>query len=642
MSWVDFTWSLIAATCLMLGAFHAIVGFRLKAAANLWFALSGISAAGTAVCELMAMRAGTPERWGAAIRWDHLALLPLVVSVIGFVRTRFRAGRRWLGWAAAAARGACVVVNFAKPPNLNWSSVVAVRPISFWFGERVSVPVGTVSPWTRLGQVATILLVAFLLDAARTVWRRAERREAVICTGIVAFVLAASLQPAAIHAGLIHYPYLVSFAYLAVVATMSYDITRDVVRVSELKGRLRHSEADLADAQVLALRATSEALAAQERFRLVVEAAPSGMILVDARGTIELVNAQTEALFGYRRDELVGLPIETLVPERLRGPHGKDRAEFLGRAAPRAMGARADLFARRKDGSEFPAEIGLSPVRSADGTHVLASVTDVSERRRTALELEQQRNEVAHLSRLTLLGEIAGSLAHELSQPLTSMLANAQAAQRILRRDPPDITEIEAILADIVDENRHAGEVISRLRAMLRKGERERETLDLSEVVHDVLRLARSDLLSHHVGAETEIGSLVPPIDADRVLLLQVLLNVIVNGCDAMADTDPEGRRLVLRAEGRDGQVHLSISDRGPGIPPEDLERIFEPFVTTKRHGMGLGLAVCRTIVAEHGGRIWATNNDGRGATFHLTFPAATGHGRSRESPGVDRDGTRS
>jgi PAS domain S-box-containing protein len=619
MSWLTFTWSMVAATCLTLGAFHAVIGFRLKTVANRWFALAAVAAAGIAVCELLSMRADTPAKWAAALRWGFLIFFVLFVSVVGFVRTYFRAGRPWLGWTAVAVRLATVVVNFAKPPNLNWASITAVRSIPFWFGERVFVPIGTVSKWTRLGQASMILLLAFLIDASITVWRRDDRRKAIICASAVFFIFANAFQTYLIHAQLIHYPYLVSMSFLLVVATMSYDLTRDVVRASELAGRLQISEASLIESR-------DRALQAEERFRGVVEAAPSAMILIDSEGKIVLVNAQAESLFGYSRDELVGLPVETLLPERVRVHHREFREDYLRRPTARPMGAGRDLSGRRKDGSEVPVEIGLNPIRGSVGTFILASVIDISERRRTALELEQQRNELAHLSRLTMVGELAGSLAHELNQPLTAILANAQAAQRYLGRTPPDLSEVTGILADIVDSNKHAGEVISRLRAMLRKGEMRREKLDMSDVVSDVLRLARSDLLNHGVVVETELSGNLPAVDGDRVQLLQVLLNLVVNGCDAMAATVPEARRLVLRTEPADGNgVHVSVSDHGTGIGDGQAEKIFEPFITSKPHGMGLGLSVCRTIVTAHGGRIWATNNASVGATFHLRLPAANG-----------------
>jgi two-component system, LuxR family, sensor kinase FixL len=221
-----------------------------------------------------------------------------------------------------------------------------------------------------------------------------------------------------------------------------------------------------------------------------------------------------------------------------------------------------------------------------------------------------------------MLGELSGTLAHELNQPLTAILANAQAAGRILERDPPDLDEVAEVLDEIVESDKRAGEIIQRLRAMLKRGETHSQPLDLNEVVREVLRLAQSDLLGRNVTPVAELDPGVGAVSGDRVERQQVLLNLILNGCDAMAKTSlPERRLTVATGPDGDGAVHLLVADRGPGIPGGDLNRIFEPFVTTKSQGLGLGLTICRTIVLAHGGRLWATNNPDGGATLHVALP---------------------
>jgi C4-dicarboxylate-specific signal transduction histidine kinase len=286
------------------------------------------------------------------------------------------------------------------------------------------------------------------------------------------------------------------------------------------------------------------------------------------------------------------------------------------------MGAGRDLHGRRKDGSEVPVEIGLNPIDTPDGMAILASIIDITARRRIEAETAQQRSELTHLSRVAMLGELSGSLAHELNQPLTAILSNAQAAQRILGRGTGNLDEIREILKDIVEDDRRAGEVIKRLRTLFRKEEVRYRTLEVNDVVLDVLKLLRSDLLNRDVVVSAELAAGLPTVDGDPVQLQQVLLNLVMNGCDAM-DGVPGDRRMTLRtAAAAGGEVEVSVADRGRGIPPGDLERIFEPFVSTKAEGMGLGLAVCRTIVAAHRGRLWAANNAARGASFHFTLPA--------------------
>ncbi len=361
---------------------------------------------------------------------------------------------------------------------------------------------------------------------------------------------------------------------------------------------------------------------AQEQFRLVVEAAPSAMIMVNAKGCITLVNTQTEAVFGYARDELIGHPVEMLVPERFRSHHTGYRHGYFGDAQARPMGAGRELFGRRKDGSEVPVEIGLNPIHTSEGLFVLASIIDITERKRAELEAARQRNEMAHLSRVTMLGELSGSIAHELNQPLSAILSNAQAAQRVLANGA-DLTELREILDEIVSEDKRADEVIRRLRLWLRKGEVQQHSLCVNEVVQDVLKLMRSDLINQKVTVDTELARNLPCVTGDPVQLQQVLLNLVVNACDAMTGCNTPERRLVIRTglENGSSAVIVSITDRGSSIPEEKMEQIFEAFFTTKEKGMGLGLSVCCTIISAHQGKLWATNNPDRGATFHFSLP---------------------
>ena len=366
---------------------------------------------------------------------------------------------------------------------------------------------------------------------------------------------------------------------------------------------------------------------AEERFRLVVEAAPNAMVMVSTDGKIELINAEVESVFGYSREELIGRPIEILVPDRFRSEHPNHRRSYLANPEVRAMGAGRELFGRRKDGREVPIEIGLSPLHTSPGLFVLASIVDITARRQTELESARQRNELAHLSRVALLGELSVSLAHELNQPLTAILSNAQAAELLVGPGRADPDELPQILSEIVHESKRAGEVIRRLRVLLKKGEVHRVPLDVNEIVETVLKLIRSDLINQHVAVEVELAPDLPLVDGDEVQLQQVLLNLVVNACDAMAKVDVIDRRLAIGTElaGR-SSVRTSVTDQGCGIPPEKIERIFEPFFTTREDGTGLGLAVCRTIISAHGGEQWAVNNAKRGATFQFTLPA-TGRG---------------
>lgn len=383
-------------------------------------------------------------------------------------------------------------------------------------------------------------------------------------------------------------------------------------------------------------RRTAERERADKKFLLAVEASPNGILLTDPSGRIVLVNARTEGYFGYTRSELLLKPADVLLPERQRTTAPEGPSADRGAAESRATGQRRELIGRRKDGSEFPVEIATSPLETGEERLVLTSIIDITARKQSEEAQARQRNELAHMSRVTMLGVLAGSLAHELNQPLTSILSNAQAARRFLARESPDLDELRAILQDIIDEDQRAGEIIRRLRGLLKKEEEQYHVLDPIVLVQEALRLVRSDLLNQGVSTQLHLAPNTPPVLGDRVQLQQVLINLLINASEAMSDLPRQQRRLELRSDRNpDGSFQVSVSDHGPGIPADKLEEVFAPFYTTKSSGMGLGLSVCRTIIAAHRGRLWAAANPGGGATFHLMLPAVdrnTGDHRQLES----------
>ena len=266
-------------------------------------------------------------------------------------------------------------------------------------------------------------------------------------------------------------------------------------------------------------------------------------------------------------------------------------------------------------------ELSVRSLQRPEGGAVITK-SDITARKQAELDSREQRSELAHLTRVATLGELSGALAHELSQPLTAILSNAQAAQRLLARDQPDLREIGSILADIADDDRRAAEVIQRLRSMLRKDEQQFTPLDLNWLIREVLLLERSDLITRQVAVAVELSPDLPQVYGDRVQLQQVVLNLVLNASEAMTTTAIGERRLVLVTARDQEGCQLDVVDQGCGIPADALERVFEPFFTTKRQGLGLGLSICRSIVEAHGGRLWASNNEENGATFHLALPA--------------------
>ena len=257
---------------------------------------------------------------------------------------------------------------------------------------------------------------------------------------------------------------------------------------------------------------------------------------------------------------------------------------------------------------------------------VLTTIVDITEHRRTSVEMQKLRQELAHSGRVTMIGQLASALAHELSQPLGAILRNAEAAELFLQASNPDLEELRNIVTDIRQDDQRAGAVIERLRLLLKRRDVEMQQLDAGRLAEEILPLLRPDAQGRRVTIELEKAPSLPLVRGDRVQLQQVLLNLVVNGMDAVTTCEPDRRRVRLRVEpDSDRFVAVAVSDSGHGIPADKLKNIFEPFFTTKPQGMGLGLSISRTIVEAHGGRIWAVNNPEGGATFRFTVPVANG-----------------
>jgi hypothetical protein len=365
----------------------------------------------------------------------------------------------------------------------------------------------------------------------------------------------------------------------------------------------------------------------------VLDAAPDGMFIVDAQGQILLANRQAHVLFGYAPSELVGQPVEVLLPEAFRAGHVAYRTAYVRAPRTRPMGTGLDLLARRKDGTEFPVEISLSPMATPEGVVVIAAVRDITERKRIEADLRSLNEDLARkreeaeraglalaarrAEKLAALGTLAAGLAHELNNPIGIMSSRIEVM--LMEGDglPPNVREDLEVLHR---QTQRVARITQGLLTFARSSAGERAPIDLNHIVRETLLLAESQIAKGGVKVTAELAPDLPAILGDADTLQQVMLNLVTNARDAV---EIGGEiRIATRRRESDGMIELMVADTGRGIAPEDLTRIFDPFFTTKASGTGLGLSLTHGIVREHGGTIDVESAPGRGTRFILAFPA--------------------
>jgi PAS domain S-box-containing protein len=362
-----------------------------------------------------------------------------------------------------------------------------------------------------------------------------------------------------------------------------------------------------------AYRALAES---EELHRATLSSISDAVFLTDDEGLFTFICPNVDVIFGYVPDEVQAMGrIDNLLGEQL-----FDRAEL----AARGEITNIEREITSKSGLRRWLLIHIKRVAIQHST-ILYTCRDVTERKHAEDELRAARLDLAHASRLGLVGQLVASISHEINQPLTAIKTNASVGLRLMAQNPgPDVLqELREIFTDIHDQSRRADEIMARVRALARRRPLLRQALDVNEVAGDMVRLVGTEARRRGVKLRTELGTSLPTIAADRVSLQQVMLNLIVNAMDAMDELEMEDRSVVVRTRRLEGGVEVEVSDVGHGIPPECLTKLFDAFFTTKKDGLGLGLAIVRSIVEAHQGRIWAEDHSGPGVTFHVALPVA-------------------
>jgi PAS domain S-box-containing protein len=736
MNWVTVIWSMGGGACLTLALMQVVVWWKDRGArANLIFSVMAIAVAAFAAFELALMRAVTPDQFGSTVRWMHVPVWIIIVSLVIFVRLYLRAGRRWLAWAVVGLRTLSLILNFIVSPNINYREITGLRHVSF-LGESVSVATGVSNPWMLVAQLSLLLLVIFVMDATITVWRRGDRRQALMVGGsILLFTIVGTAEGVTITWGIISMPLTASLFFQGLVVAMACELSNDVLRAAALARRLQASEGLVRESEerfgivadaapVLIWMASIDKLCTffnkpwlkftgrsleqelgngwaegvhpddlQKCFKIYREAfdarkafvmqyrlrrydgeyrwiSDQGVARHDAQGNFagyigscvdvtELVNKdaalrESEERMRVAADAVnLGIWEWDLSKDEIWATNA--RRALLGWPASGKIGFEAFISHVHADdrdrvrqtiddaihkGKDFDSEYRLvlpdgivrwmatrgSVHLDTDGepARLLGISIDITARKQAELEAEQRRDELGHLSRVAAMGEMAASIAHELNQPLSGIISNASAGRRFIDRGNVDLCELRDLLGDIVADGTRAGDVIRSIQGMVKKGSRVSQQVNLNDLVRNVLHMVKPNAMLHSCELSNTLDPDLPTVEGDPIQLQQVLLNLLINAFDAMSDA-PLSRRKVVVATGlnADGATRISVRDYGVGISEEARERLFDHFFTTKRDGLGMGLAIVRSIVESHRGTVTAENCEGAGAQFSFTLPAS-------------------
>ena len=366
---------------------------------------------------------------------------------------------------------------------------------------------------------------------------------------------------------------------------------------------------------------TLQDLSAREaHLKSILDTIPDAMVVIDENGIMRSFSSAAERLFGHTAEEVIGKNVKMLMPSPYREGHDSYIDRYLRTGERRIIGVGRVVVGERKDGSTFPMELAVGEMRSNDRRFFTGFVRDLTERQKTEARLQELQAELVHISRLTAMGEMASTLAHELNQPLAAITNYLKGSRRLLEaQDPAATATIRDAIDKAGDQALRAGQIIRRLRDFVSRGESEKKVENLPKLIEEASALALVGAKEQGIRVRIDLDRQLDLVLVDKVQIQQVLLNLIRNAIDAMVGA--QNRNLTIWTQAVEGRmVQVSVSDTGSGIPPEMSAQLFQPFITTKSEGMGVGLSISKTIVETHGGRIWVEPNPGGGTIFHFTL----------------------
>ena len=584
----------------MMGLLHVLLCFKDRRNPSYYFStLMAMSAGSSAIFELALLQAQSTEAYAQLLKLEVTSIYVLLIPMVWLVSIQLGSYQRWLAYVITAIWSVALVFNFLSPGSLVYEQVSEInRSMTFW-GEHYGVGSGPANPWNMLANLGVVLIIVYVILVARKAWQQGSQRRAITLGGsIVVFMLLAGTHSMLVDNGIVSTPYMVSFAYLAIVLAMSYELVDQAIQVPVLNREIAIN---------------------QKRWQDLLENVQLAVIAVDNDGIITYANPYLQKLTGYSEPELIQKYAAMLLPAAEQASL-RDRLQQALLEGPRPHSQWRIVCASGEE-----RYLVWSSVRQFDSEGRVAGLvsvgTDITDQLQAQHELQQSQQEMERILRANLLGELASTLAHELNQPLAAILSNAQAARRMLAKNKLEETMLAEILDDIVRDDKRAGEVIHGVRAMLRHGEVSREQLAVSDIVDEVVRIVKTEADTQGIRLTLTMAPELPPVQVNKIEIQQVLMNLIVNAMRIQQAKPRQERFVHVQVTSENDQINFTVRDRGPGIKTEAMDKIFEPFFTTRREGLGMGLALSRRIVQAHGGRIWAENHPEGGAVFSFTIP---------------------
>ena len=385
------------------------------------------------------------------------------------------------------------------------------------------------------------------------------------------------------------------------------------------------AEAEVAGERIFVgiVRDISERKESELRLRSIIDTVPDGIIVIDDRGVVQSLSPAAERLFGYASAEAAGENVKMLMPSPYQEEHDEYLERYRESGKRHIIGIGRVVVGLRKNGETFPMELQVGEFSIKGGRFFTGFVHDLTEEQATKRRIQDLQAELLHSSRLSVMGQMASTMAHELNQPLTAVMNYLEAARHLLERGPEAADRVTNLIGRAVAQAERAGEVIRQLRQFVRGGETDRRTQSLNKLVEEALALALVGARQSGVRVALDLAPDLPAVHADAVQIQQVLINLVRNAVEAMQEVERRELGITTRKL-PDGRAEVQVIDSGPGIPPEIAERLFQPFVTTKASGMGLGLSICRQIVESHQGQLSAAPNEPGGTVFRITLPLST------------------